>query len=206
MNLSMHYNILYLLIPNRTNVMEARPSMFCDTRTAAPMSAVSLAASTVSISVPQSCSSQSQTPTNMTLEGKNYYLLPGLKFDNPSCCPNITDMTITGTGPFSITLLQIRKGFRYWIDASRPLQRTEMQNRWKIQPPFQVQCTTQSALAVAVHCNSDHQDCVFNRTEQKSALRSGELRSTWYSYSQYLYFGSGRYSYHPMFSLSLSRK
>ena len=173
-----------------------------------------MTASTVSISVPETCSTSTlPLPTTpLPLHGDHYYLLRGLQFGDPTCCPSITSIQIAGTGDFNIGVLHLSLSMRrsagdsYWIVATRTLYPTQTGYPLKIDPPLQMQCMNNGIIAVAIHCTPTGTDCQFNKTNQTYSLHATYTSPSPMSrvYSGYIIFSREQSNYHPVLSLSLS--
>ena len=158
--------------------------------------------------MPETCSFHALPPhIAAPFQDENYFLLPGLQFNNRQCCPNITSLLIPGNGRFDIHLLQMAKSQiyndsyyvvnRHTIDTQHPI---------RIARPIQVHCQKNVIIAIGVICKPRFRECVFNKTMRTSAQRSNSLWHHNESRLNYITFHSGQYSCHPVFSLSLSCK
>ena len=200
------YFCLYLL--------DTRLAIFSDICTTAPVEVGRVTASTVSIRVPENCSTSTlPLPTTpLPLQGDHYYLLRGLQFGDPTCCPSITSIQIAGTGHFNIGVLYLSLKSRrstadsYWIVANTTLYPKQTEYPLKIDPPLQMQCMNNGTIAVAIHCTPTGPDCQFNKTNQTYSLHATYTSQPPKSrvYSRYIIFSREQSNYHPVLSLSLS--
>ena len=146
----------------------------------------------------------------LTLRGDNYFLLPGLQFNNSNCRPNITSIAISGEGNFSIALLQMDKSAVYrnmFLEVKRqPLHAAQPGHPYETTRVFELDFQYNiSIIALAVQCKSTRLGCVFNGTIQNSAQHSATF---WTNLGKdtYIRFLPNQNSSHPVFSLSLSCK
>ena len=156
------------------------------------------------ITVPDNCSTLPPSPpSSLSFVGYQYYLLPGLSFDNPSCCPHVTSFRLTGAGDFKVGVLQAIEsniqGF-YDIIANNTLYPVR-----PIHPPLLVKCAAKITIALAIYCNP-FASCVFGRTAKKSAKHFVNFFPSTSSSPSHLSFPSEQRSHHPVFSMSFSCK
>ena len=114
------------------------------------------------INIPRDCSATHSSPPNSTLslQGNNYFLLPGLQFGNPSCQPSITCFEISGKGNFTIGLLQMAKNGTSHGHYSYRLKRSFYaplgEYLFNIPPPFQLDERNNVTVVLAAFCKPEH--------------------------------------------------